>query len=81
MQTLISHTHYVNNVNLYSLLPIEKANSIALFQPQIITNTLGDVFKKYNIKQACVAETEKYAHKLISLMVELTSFMLLKPNT
>lgn len=32
------------------------------FPPQVVTNTLGEILSKHNLKQLRIAETEKYAH-------------------
>ena len=48
---VLSLTQYDQNMNI----PVA-------FLPEKITNTLGEVFEKNNLKQLRIAETEKYAH-------------------
>lgn len=51
--------------NIYYVCMTQYDESIGLpiaFPPQKLTNLLGDVFDKYDVKQFRTAETEKYAH-------------------
>lgn len=52
----------VQDINLITLVPFPDVDAIALFEKQNLNNTLGDVFNKHQIKEARIAETEKYAH-------------------
>lgn len=48
---MVTFTHYEDN------LPVTVA-----FEPQKITDTLGEIFAQQGLKQLRIAETEKYAH-------------------
>lgn len=52
----------VKNINLVSIAEIPKIKTKILVNKKDINNTLGDILKLNNIKQARVAETEKFAH-------------------
>lgn len=40
----------------------ESLDTAIAYQPQVLTNTLGEVFSKAGLHQLRIAETEKYAH-------------------
>jgi 2,3-bisphosphoglycerate-independent phosphoglycerate mutase len=50
---IITLTEYSNTISKFSK---------AIFSKQSISNTLGDIIEKNNLKQLRIAETEKYAH-------------------
>ncbi|WP_031488909.1 2,3-bisphosphoglycerate-independent phosphoglycerate mutase [Ureaplasma canigenitalium] len=56
------HNKYIENINLFTMVEFPGINSSSLFKKQIINETLGDVLKQNNLRQARIAETEKYAH-------------------
>ncbi|AJQ45310.1 phosphoglyceromutase [Ureaplasma diversum] len=52
----------IDQIELTTITQIPKVNSNVLVNKKEIKNSLGDVLRANNIKQARVAETEKYAH-------------------
>ena len=54
---------YIKNLKLVTMMPVDK-NLICtnLFNHPKITNYLGEIIAKNNLKQLRIAETEKYAH-------------------
>ncbi|MDD5071565.1 MAG: 2,3-bisphosphoglycerate-independent phosphoglycerate mutase [Patescibacteria group bacterium] len=54
---------YLNKLFFAGFTEYEKSLPMEIaFLPEIITNTLGEVISKNNLKQLRIAETEKYAH-------------------
>ncbi|MBR6517001.1 MAG: 2,3-bisphosphoglycerate-independent phosphoglycerate mutase [Bacilli bacterium] len=57
------HTYDMRNLEVYSLLPIDKnIPTISFLGEQNITNPLGLYLSELGITQARIAETEKFAH-------------------
>ncbi|MEJ3586855.1 2,3-bisphosphoglycerate-independent phosphoglycerate mutase [Ureaplasma urealyticum] len=52
----------IKDIHLITLVPFPDVDAITLFEKQNLNNTLGDVLNDHHIKQARVAETEKYGH-------------------
>lgn len=51
------------NCNIIGMMKYSDSLKIpAVFKPEIIKNTLGEVLSNRNLKQVRIAETEKYAH-------------------
>ncbi|MCV3743717.1 2,3-bisphosphoglycerate-independent phosphoglycerate mutase [Ureaplasma sp. ES3154-GEN] len=63
-QTMFNYTnpHHIPNLNVISISELKQTNLPYLFSQPQITHTLDDVFVQHQIKQARIAETEKYAH-------------------
>ena len=54
---------YIKNLKLVTMMPVDKdVIYTSLFNHPKITNYLGEVLAKNNLKQLRIAETEKYAH-------------------
>lgn len=55
---------FMNNKNLvFTLTEYDKKLDVdVIFKPEVVKETLADVLEIYNIEQAHIAETEKYAH-------------------
>lgn len=53
----LSNIYFVTMMNYEGITP-----SIVAYPPQDIKNTLGEIISRNNLKQARIAETEKYAH-------------------